>query len=69
MNQKPEYPNISTPPPLAPGMLVAEAELRLNELQDPADSIANIRQAAVGFDLKFRLRLELSGASARPMTW
>jgi hypothetical protein len=44
-------------------MLVAEAELRLNELQDLADSLANIRQAAVGFDLKFRLRLELSGAS------
>ena len=61
-----EYPNISTPPPLAPGMLVAEAELRLNELQDLADSIASIRQAAVGFDLKFRLRLELSGASRPP---
>jgi hypothetical protein len=60
-----EYPNISTPP-LAPGMLVAEAELRLNELQDLADSIASIRQAAVGFDLKFRLRLELSGASRPP---
>src|SRR5262249_32566843 len=31
-----------------------------------ADSIASIRQAAVGFDLKFRLRLELSGASRPP---
>jgi len=61
-----EYPHISTPPQLAPGMLVAEAELRLNELQDLADSIASIRQAAVGFDLKFRLRLELSGASRPP---
>jgi hypothetical protein len=47
-------------------MLVAEAELRLNELQDLADSVANIRQAAVGFDLKFRLRLELSGVSCLP---
>jgi hypothetical protein len=36
-------------------MLVAEADLRLNE--------ANIGQAAVGFDLKFHLRLELSGAT------
>jgi hypothetical protein len=61
-----KYPNISAPPSLAPGMLVAEAELRLNELQDLADSIASIRQAAVGFDLKFRLRLELSGASRPP---
>ena len=58
-----EYPQIPLPSQPAPGMLVAEAELRLNELQDLADSIANIRQAAVGFDLKFRLRLELSGAS------
>jgi hypothetical protein len=61
-----EYPLIDTPPQLVPGMLVAEAELRLNELQDLADSIASIRQAAVGFDLKFRLRLELSGASRPP---
>jgi hypothetical protein len=61
-----EYSHLPTPPPLAPGVLVAEAELRLNELQDLADSIANIRQAALGFDLKFRMRLELSGASRPP---
>jgi len=61
-----QYPHTPTPPQLAPGMLVAEAELRLNELQDLADSIAYIRQAAVGFELKFRLRLELSGASRPP---
>ena len=59
-----EYPPIPTPP--QPGILVTEAELRLNELQDLADSIAGIRQAAVGFDLKFRLQLELSGASRPP---
>ena len=47
-------------------MLVAKAELRLNELQDLADSIANIRQATVGYDLKFHLRLELSGTSRPP---
>jgi hypothetical protein len=61
-----EYPQIPLPSSPAPGMLVAEAELRLNELQDLADSLATIRQAAVGFDLKFCLRLELSGAS-RPL--
>ena len=47
-------------------MLVAEADLRLNEIQDLADAVANIGQAAVGFDLKFRLRLELRGASRPP---
>jgi hypothetical protein len=61
-----EYPHIPTPSQLAPGMFVAEAELHLNELQDLADSIASIRQAAVGFDLKLRLRLELGGASRPP---
>jgi len=61
-----EYSRISTPPRPAPGALVAEADLRLNEIQDLADSIANIGQAAVGFDLKLHLRLELSGASRPP---
>jgi hypothetical protein len=61
-----EYPQIPMPSQPAPGTLVAEAELRLNELQDLADSIATIRQAAVGFDLKFRLRLELSGPPRPP---
>jgi len=47
-------------------VLVAEADLRLNEIQDLADAVANIGQAAVGFDLKLHLRLELSGASRPP---
>jgi hypothetical protein len=47
-------------------VLVAEADLRLNEIQDLADSVANISQAAVGFDLKWHLRLELSGAARPP---
>jgi hypothetical protein len=54
------------PPRLAPGVLVAEADLRLNEIQDLADCIASISQAAIGFDLKFRLRIELSGSSRPP---
>jgi hypothetical protein len=61
-----EYPQIPIPSQPASGMLVAEAELRLNELQDLADSLATIRQAAVGFDLKFCVRLELSGTSRPP---
>jgi len=55
---QPEYPRIPTPPQPSPGVLVAEADLRLNEIQDLADSIATIGQAAVGFDLKLHLRLE-----------
>ena len=47
-------------------MLVAEADLRLNEIQDLADSVAKMSQATVGFALKFHLRLELSGASRPP---
>ncbi len=60
---QPEYPRVPAPSQPAPGVLVAEADLRLNEIQDLADSIATIGQAAVGFDLKLHLRLELSGAS------
>jgi len=62
----PEPPQRPAPPQPTPGVLVAEADLRLNEIQDLADAVANIGQAAVGFDLKFRLRLELRGASRPP---
>ncbi|MBI3795502.1 MAG: ATP-binding protein [Deltaproteobacteria bacterium] len=46
-----------------PGVLVAEADLRPNEIQDLADQVAAIAKAAVGLDLKFRLRVELGGGS------
>ena len=59
----PEPARRPEPPQPTPGVLVAEADLRLNEIQDLADSIANIGQAAVGLDLKFHFRLELSGAT------
>jgi hypothetical protein len=62
----PEPSQRPAPPQPAPGVLVAEADLRLNEIQDLADAIANIGQAAVGFDLKFHLRLELRGVSRPP---
>jgi hypothetical protein len=48
--------------PRAPGVLVAEAELDAVALQDLADQVGAILTAAVGHDLRFRLRVELSGA-------
>jgi hypothetical protein len=53
---------------LKPDVLVAEAELRPNEIQDLAEHLAEIRKAAGAFDLKFRLRLELDGRGAIPGT-
>jgi hypothetical protein len=47
-------------------VLIAEAELRPNEIQDLAEQLAEIRKAAGGFDLKFRLRLELDGRGKSP---
>lgn len=61
----------ATPPPddkfrLRPNVLVAEAELKANEIQDLADNIAEIRKAAGDVDLKFRIKLELDGSGKTP---
>ena len=42
-------------------MLTAEAALEANGIQDLADQIPAIAAAAVGYDLKFNLRIELGG--------
>lgn len=42
-------------------VLVTEADLQPNQIQDLADAIADIKNAAAGIDLKFRLRIELGG--------
>src|SRR5712691_11500875 len=68
-NVKLRVPSEELPPQVAerlvakPGVLVAEADLRPNEIQDLADQVADIAKAAVGLDLKFRLRVELGGGS------
>jgi hypothetical protein len=49
-----------------PGVLVAESDLRLNQIQDLAEQVAELVKAAVGHDLKFHLRVELGGASRPP---
>ena len=43
------------------GLLVAEASLLANGIQDLAEEIPALLKAAVGHDLKFRLRVEFGG--------
>jgi hypothetical protein len=52
-------PSPALPP--KPGVRVAEADLRPNEIQDLADVIGELTSAAVGSNLKFHLRIELDG--------
>jgi hypothetical protein len=52
------------PPPPKPGVLMARAELRSNQIQDLADQISQITLVAAGMDLKFTVQVELSGANA-----
>jgi hypothetical protein len=47
------------PPPPRPGVRVAEAELRPNEIQDLADAVGELIELAAGQELRFRLRVEL----------
>lgn len=54
-------PPQSPPLPTKPGVLVAEADLRPNQIQGLADSVADITKAVVGQDIKFRVRIELGG--------
>jgi hypothetical protein len=53
----------STPGPLPlpprPGVLIGEAELRSNELQDLADVVGELIEATAGYPLKFQMRIEL----------
>jgi len=51
------------PSPLGRGVLVADAELRPNEIQDLAERIPEILKAAAGLKLLFRLHIELSDKS------
>ena len=44
-----------------PAMLRAEAALEANGIQDLADQIPEITKAAVGNDLKFKVRIDFGG--------
>jgi hypothetical protein len=53
---------------LRPDVLIAEAELRPNEIQDLGDHVLELRKAAGALELKFRITLELDtrGTPADP---
>ncbi len=65
-------PRVQPPPPPppppderepVPGVLVAEAPLRVDEIQNLNDVVADLTKAAVGLNLQFTLRMELGPAS------
>ncbi len=47
--------------PVRPGVRVGEAELKLNEIQDLADVVGDLKSAVVGLNLRVAVRIELSG--------
>ena len=47
-------------------MLIATAYLKPGEIQDFADQIGDIGNAAVGYDLKIQVRVEVGGDGKRP---
>lgn len=58
-------PSVQPPPPpstpVQPGVLAADANLSIGQIQDLADAIADLSKAAAGLDMKFRLHIELGG--------
>jgi hypothetical protein len=56
-----EPPLSPPPPPQPPGIYVAEADLEVYELQDLADVVGELVEATAGYDLAFRIRVELGG--------
>ena len=58
-----EKPRRQSPPKIPPGVLVAEAELQSDQIQDLAEHVAEIKKAAVGLELKFQIRIELGGVN------
>jgi hypothetical protein len=54
------------PPPPPSGARVASAYLSKNEVQDLAEVIGDVGNAAVGYDLKIMVRIEVGGDGKRP---
>jgi len=53
------------PPPPPPDVLVAEAYLEPNQIQDLSDQIPDLTKTAAGQDLKYRIQMELKGDEKR----
>ena len=52
------------PKPRRPGVRVAEADLKVNEIQDLADAIGELVKLATGHELKLGIRIEIGGDSS-----
>jgi len=57
----PGNPPVTSTPSVAPGTLVAQAKLRPDEIQNLAECMGDLIKATAGLDLKFDVRIELSG--------
>ncbi len=65
--QKPSDSKTNVSPAKAKtNQLVASAELQTHELQELADKIAELKSAAAGIDLKFKVQIEMGGESRPP---
>jgi hypothetical protein len=67
--KKPETvpPHVQPPVvPFPPGVHVASAYLKPNQIQDLADQLGEIGTTAVGHDLKVQVRIELGGKTPVP---
>lgn len=62
----PVEPPAPPTPPVPPGMVVAESNLRPDEIQNLAEVMGDMLKATAGLELKFKLRIELSGDSEVP---
>lgn len=62
----PVEPPAPPTPPVPPGMVVAESNLRPDEIQNLAEVMGDMLKATAGLELKFKLRIELSGDGEVP---
>jgi hypothetical protein len=62
---RPEPP-VPPLPPVRPGTRTAEAELTVAQLQDLAEVVGQVKQAAVGYEIAFTMKIRLGGEPSAP---
>jgi Protein of unknown function (DUF499) len=62
----PPPPPSPGPPPPPAGLLVASSYLKPGEIQDLADQIGELGNAAIGYDMKILVRIEIGSEGKRP---